>query len=73
MKTRKLIDGTEVKEFDKPHKFVDRNKVPEKWKIIDMETGQAYIGTGKNEKFKYWQQIDDSPIEENLIPLKEPQ
>ena len=28
------------------------------------------MGTDKNEKFKYWQAIDDSPLEENLIQIE---
>ena len=71
MKTRKLIDGTEVKELDKPISLLIETKCPEKWKIVDMETGQAYIGTGKNEKFKYWQQIDDSQLKRIESQLKE--
>ena len=72
MKTRKLIPRHRSKRTRQAHKFADRNPQPEKWKIVDMETGQAYIGTGNNEKFKYWQQIYDSLVEKNLIQLKEP-
>ena len=71
MKTRKLIDGTEVKELDKPISLLIETKCPEKWKIVDMETGQAYIGTGNNENFKYWQQIDDSQLKRIESQLKE--
>tara|TARA_B100002019_G_scaffold100256_1_gene86356 strand:- start:742 stop:1053 length:312 start_codon:yes stop_codon:yes gene_type:complete len=71
LKTRKLIDGTEVKELDKPISLLIETKCPEKWKIVDMETGQAYIGTGNNKKFKYWQQIDDSQLKRIESQLKE--
>ena len=51
MKTRKLIDGREAQELDQPIKLLIETKCPSKWKIIDMETGQAYIGTNTNKKF----------------------
>ena len=36
-----------------------------------METGQAYMGTDKNEKFKYWQAIDDSQLKRIESQLKD--
>lgn len=44
IKIRKLIDGSEVEELDKPVNLIIYTKAPQKWKIIDMETGQEYIG-----------------------------
>ena len=52
MKTRKLIDGREAQELDNPIKLLIETKCPSKWKIVDMETGQAYIGTDANKKFQ---------------------
>ena len=59
MKARKLIDGSIVEELKEPVSLVIETKCPSKWKIVDMETGQAYIGTDKNKKFQYWQAIDN--------------
>ena len=41
---RRLLDGTEVDSFDVPVELIIHTKAPEKWKLIDMETGQEYIG-----------------------------
>ena len=45
MNTRKLQDGTEVEEFDKAVTLTVYTKCPEKYMLIDMETGEKYIGT----------------------------
>jgi hypothetical protein len=44
MKTRKLKDGTEVKELELPVILTVHTRCPEKYKLVDMETGQEYIG-----------------------------
>ena len=41
---RKLLDGTYKKSFDSPITITIYTKCPGKWKLIDMETGQEYIG-----------------------------
>lgn len=71
MKTRKLIDGREAKELDNPIKLLIETKCPSKWKIVDMETGQAYIGTDANKKFQYWQPVDDDRLKNIETELKE--
>ena len=42
---RKLIDGSEVKSLDHTVQLIIHTKAPEKWRIIDMETGEEYIGS----------------------------
>ncbi len=44
MKTRKLKDGTEVKELELPVTLTVYTRCPEKYKLIDMQTGEEYIG-----------------------------
>lgn len=44
MNTRTLINGTEVPELDIPIVLTVKTKCPWKYKLIDMETGQVYIG-----------------------------
>ena len=44
-KIRKVA-GTKVRELDKPVEMKIITKVPAKWLLKDMETGQTYIGTG---------------------------
>lgn len=49
---RKLQDGTEVPELDEAKTLVVKTKCPEKWLLIDLETGERYRGftsEGKND------------------------
>lgn len=39
---RKLKDGTMVKELEQPMVISIKTKCPEKWLLIDRETGEAY-------------------------------
>ena len=43
-KQRKLKNGVTVYELDKPVTLVIKTKAPMKWKLIDQETGEEYIG-----------------------------
>jgi hypothetical protein len=54
MKTRTLKDGKVVKELDKPVNLTILTKCPEKWKIVDLETGQCYTASGNYEIYKQW-------------------
>jgi hypothetical protein len=45
MDKRILKDGSEVDSFDKPVDLIIHTKAPEKWKLIDMETGEEYLGS----------------------------
>lgn len=42
---RILLDGSEVEEFKQPIDLIIHTKAPGKWKIIDLETGEEYIGS----------------------------
>jgi hypothetical protein len=57
--TRKLLDGTEVEEYEKAIDLTIHTKAPEKWKLIDMETGQEYIGSEKPNLYGKWKRIKD--------------
>jgi hypothetical protein len=48
MNTRTLLDGREVEEFDKAVTLTVYTKCPEKYMLIDMQTGEKYIGTRAN-------------------------
>ena len=41
---RKLLDGTEVPELEDPKTLTIKTKCPEKWLLIDLETGERYTG-----------------------------
>lgn len=43
--TRILKDGSEVESFDKPVDLIIHTKAPEKWKLVDLETGEEYLGS----------------------------
>jgi hypothetical protein len=44
MKTRKLQNGKEVVELDHPITLKVYTKCPEKWILVDKETGEMYTG-----------------------------
>ena len=54
---RKLLDGTEVPELNKSVELIVKTKCPNKYKLIDMETGEEYIGNCPNEHQLYWKKI----------------
>jgi len=45
MNKRKLKNGSEVNSFEKPIDIIIHTKAPEKWLIIDLETGEEYLGS----------------------------
>jgi len=59
---RKLLDGTFVEEYPKSIDLTIHTKAPGKWKLIDMETGQEYIGCGIPTEYGRWKRIKDRLI-----------
>jgi hypothetical protein len=57
---RKLRFGTEVPELDEAVVLEVKTKCPNKWKLIDLETGEEYIGNMPNEHRMYWKKIKDA-------------
>lgn len=55
---RKLLNGTEVEEFAEATELVVSSKSPGKWKLIDMETGQEYIGSREGVGYGNWIRVD---------------
>ena len=49
---RKLTDGSEVNELTQAVTLSVYTKWPQKWKLIDMETGVEYIGNVPNQEDK---------------------
>lgn len=43
-KTRTLLDGKTVTELEKARTLTVHTKCPEKWLLIDLETGERYTG-----------------------------
>jgi hypothetical protein len=59
MNTRTLLDGQEVQDLDTPVTLEVYTKCPEKWMLIDMQTGEKYIGhstPGPNS----WKRVGDA-------------
>jgi hypothetical protein len=59
MNRRKLIDGTKVEETEFPIELRIMTHCPEKWKLIDLETGEEYIGVLPSQRIKnqHWKKI----------------
>jgi hypothetical protein len=59
MSKRKLKDGTEVNESEFPVSLVIQTRCPEKWKLIDLETGEEYQGVLplERKKDKHWKKL----------------
>lgn len=59
---RKLLKiyGNEVEELPNPIDLVIHTKAPGKWKLIDMETGQEYVGSPVITKYGCWIRTKDS-------------
>ena len=60
MTTRKLKDDTEVEELTYPIVLEVRTKCPEKWTLIDNETGERYIGQNSIEKYHQWKRVPNA-------------
>jgi hypothetical protein len=58
-KTRKLLDSTVVQELPEAKTLTVYTKCPEKWLLIDQETGEKYIGFSSDGK-NSWQKIHDT-------------
>lgn len=56
---RKLLDGREVEELTEAKVLTIKTKAPEKWLLIDLETGERYTGyttDGNNS----WRKLDNA-------------
>jgi hypothetical protein len=54
---RQLINGGEAEEFDKAIDLTIHTKCPEKWLLIDMETGEEYIGSPVPNLYGKWKRV----------------
>ena len=67
MKTRKLINGKEAEELDSAVDLTIHTKCPEKWLLIDLETGQEYMGSPVPNLYGKWKRIKDEDIKESHV------
>jgi len=56
-KKRTLVSGKEVPDLGRVVNLSILTKCPEKWKIVDMETGQEYVASRTLELYKQWKRI----------------
>ena len=67
---RRLNNGDKVPELDKSVDLTIKTKCPRKWKIIDMETGQSYVATGKTKLYEMWTPCKDITIKQKIDNLE---
>ena len=56
---RKLLNGEEVPENDTTIDLIVHTKAPGKWKLVDMETGQEYVGSIEITEYGRWIRVRD--------------
>ena len=61
----RLYQGAEVEEFPEPVDLTIHTKAPGKWLLIDLETGQEYIGATVPNKYGRWVRLKDKYIAED--------
>jgi hypothetical protein len=61
---RNLVNGGEAEEFDKAIDLTIYTKCPEKWLLIDMETGQQYLGSPVPNLYGKWRRVNTYKWEE---------
>lgn len=57
--SRFLKDGSTVNSYKKAIDLTIHTKAPEKWLLIDMETGQEYVGSAEPNEYGKWIRIKD--------------
>lgn len=57
---RYLRDGSKINELERPIELVVKTKCPNKYKLVDMETGEEYVGTSPSECSYFWKKIHNA-------------
>jgi len=55
----RVYQGAEVEEFSSAVNLTIHTKAPGKWLLIDLETGQEYIGSAVPNKYGRWLRLKD--------------
>jgi hypothetical protein len=53
----RIYHGAEVEEYTKAIDLTIHTKAPGKWLLIDLETGQEYIGSSTTNSYGKWMRI----------------
>lgn len=56
---RKLLNGKKVPEFEEAVDLTIHTKCPEKWVLVDLETGQQYTGAKEPNLYGKWKRLDE--------------
>jgi hypothetical protein len=56
---RKLINGEIAEDLEFPIDLIIHTKCPSKWVLIDMETGQEYVGMKIPNEYGQWLRVKD--------------
>lgn len=56
---RKLQNGALAEQLDENVTLIVYTKCPSKYKLIDMETGQEYVGQDPRHNNQHWSIIND--------------
>lgn len=61
MNTRTLLDGRDVPDLEKAVTLEVYTKCPQKWMLIDLQTGERYIGhNDPTAGPSHWERIGDA-------------
>jgi hypothetical protein len=55
----KMYQGAEVHEYNQAVDLTIHTKAPGKWLLIDLETGQEYIGSKEPNAYGKWMRLKD--------------
>jgi hypothetical protein len=61
----RMYQGAEVEEFINAVDLTIHTKAPSKWLLIDLETGQEYIGSDVPTKYGRWKRLKDRHVPDN--------
>jgi hypothetical protein len=61
----RMYQGAEVEEFINAVDLTIHTKAPSKWLLIDLETGQEYIGCDVPTKYGRWRRLKDRHVPDN--------
>ncbi len=57
----RMYQGAEVESYEKAVNLTIHTKAPGKWLLIDLETGQEYIGMDSPDEWGAWKRIKNGP------------
>jgi hypothetical protein len=60
---RRLLDGSTAEETETAVDLTIHTKCPSKWLLIDLETGQEYIGSRQPNLYGKWKRVKDKTID----------